>query len=60
MKRGILSSAPDYTTAALVMGFVNLLWIFMVIWAIFGFPAVLLTGLALDALIRRIGPRAGA
>lgn len=28
-----ISSAPDYTSTCLFMGFVNLLWVFCVIWA---------------------------
>ena len=50
-----MPSAPNYTNAALVMGLVNLLWIFMILWAVFGFPIVLLTGFVLDRLIRRLG-----
>lgn len=46
-----LKSAPNYTNATLVMGGVNLIWVFMVIWASFGFAAVLATGYALDRLI---------
>jgi hypothetical protein len=33
------------------MGAVNLLWVFMVIWATLGFLAVLVTGFVLDKLI---------
>ena len=51
MQHGNLKEAPNYTNAALVMGGVNLLWVFMVIWAVFGFLAVLATGYALDRLI---------
>ena len=51
MAKGPLDAAPNYTTAALVMGAVNLLWVFVVIWATFGFVAVLATGYALDRLI---------
>jgi len=51
MRRSPLNAAPDYTNAALVMGAVNLVWIFVVIWATFGFAAVLITGYALDRLI---------
>lgn len=40
-------SAPDYTTATLVMGSVNLLWIFTALWAAFGFGAVLLLAYSL-------------
>ncbi len=41
----------DYTNAALVSLGVNLLWIFMAIWAIVGFWAVVLAGLVLNRLI---------
>ena len=58
MKRGNLPSAPNYTNAALVMGLVNLLWIFMAIWIVFGFHIVLLAGFVLDKMITRIGRRA--
>ena len=47
-------SAPDYTNAALVMGFVNLLWVFGVIWALFGLPAVMATGWLLNLWIDRL------
>ena len=55
MRRGIMPSAPNYTNAALVMGFVNLLWIFVTLWALFGLPLVLAVGFLLDKLISRIG-----
>ena len=51
MRRGNMPSAPDYTNAALVMGLVNLLWVFMVLWATFGLIAVLAAGFGLDRLI---------
>ena len=51
MRRGNMPSAPDYTNAALVMGLVNLLWVFMVLWAAFGLTAVLAAGFGLDRLI---------
>lgn len=57
MRRGNLPEAPDYTNAALVMGLVNLLWIFMVLWALFGLPAVLAAGYGLNLLIDWIGAR---
>jgi len=53
-----MPSAPDYTNAALVMGWVNLMWIFMALWAVFGFTFVLLTGFFLDRMIMRMGRRA--
>ena len=57
MRRGNLPSAPNYTNAALVMGLVNLLWIFMAIWAVFGFPIVLVTGFVLERGIARLSQR---
>jgi hypothetical protein len=38
----------DYTTASLILIFINLLWIFGVIWALFGLLAVILTGWVLN------------
>ena len=54
MRRDDTSSAPDFTNAALIMGLVNLVWIFMALWAVFGFWMVLGVGFVLDKLIRRI------
>lgn len=51
MRRGNMPSAPDYTNAALVMGLVNLLLFFMVLWASFGLPTVLAAAFGLDRLI---------
>ena len=51
MRRGNMPSAPDYTNAALIMGGVNLMWVFMVLSASFGLPAVLATAYGLDRLI---------
>ena len=36
MRNDHVKEAPDFTNAALVMGAVNLTWIFAVIWALFG------------------------
>jgi hypothetical protein len=49
--------APDYTDAALVMGFMNLIWVFMLLWAALGFWAVLAAGYGLNALITRLEER---
>ncbi len=49
--------APDYTAACLWMGLVNLLWIFGVIWALFGLPGVLLAGWGLNRMISRLAAR---
>ena len=58
MQRGNLPEAPNYTNAALVMGLVNLLWVFFALWVAFGLPIVLLAGFVLDKLICRLGHRA--
>lgn len=49
--------APDYTNAALAMGLMNLIWVLMVIWAWFGFGAVILAGVGLNMLITRLEER---
>ncbi|HKL45291.1 MAG TPA: hypothetical protein VJ906_03505 [Roseovarius sp.] len=54
MKRGMLPKAPNYTNAALIMGLVNLLWIFIVLWATLGFAAVCAAGYGLNLLISRL------
>ncbi|WP_137701612.1 histidinol phosphate aminotransferase [Marimonas lutisalis] len=51
------AAAPDYTNAALVMGLVNLLWSFMLIWASLGLPAVVVTAVFLNYLITRLEHR---
>ncbi len=52
-------SAPNYTDACIVMFGVNLMWILMVIWAVWGMLAVALTGWCLHHLIGRIGVSRG-
>lgn len=54
MKRGQTPEAPNYTNAALVMGLVNLLWIFMALWIMFGLPVVMAVGYGLNLLITRL------
>lgn len=49
--------APDFTTPALVFLFINMLWIFGVVWANWGLGAVALAGLALNHLITRLDRR---
>ncbi|MFP7571146.1 histidinol phosphate aminotransferase [Marivita sp. S2033] len=41
----------DYTTASLMLILINLLWMFLLIWALFGLLAVILTGWVLNQLI---------
>ena len=52
-----MPSAPDYTNAALVMGLINLIWIFTALWAVFGLPLVILVGFVLNRLISRHAAR---
>jgi hypothetical protein len=47
-------AAPNFTQACIVMFGVNLTWILMVIWAIWGLLAVAITGWAVNKLITRI------
>ena len=56
MQNRPVGRAPNYTNAALVMGLVNLLWVFMAIWALFGFAWVVLAALVLNRLIARLEP----
>lgn len=48
-------AAPDFTQACIVMFGVNLTWIMMVIWAIWGLVAVAALGWIVNRLISRIG-----
>lgn len=57
MNRSPLGRAPNYTTPALVMGLVNLLWLFFALWAVWGWPAVLLAAAALNWAIDRLERR---
>ena len=44
----------DYTTANLVLIFVNMLWIFGAIWSTWGLAPVILVALVLNHLITRL------
>lgn len=52
-------SAPNYTDACIVMFGVNLMWIMIVIWNIWGFIAAALTGWAVNLVIKRIAVSRG-
>ena len=47
----------NYTNTCLIMWGVNLFWILVAIWVLWGLPAVLITGLALNTLITRLERR---
>ena len=49
--------APNYTNAALTMMWVNLMWVFFAIWAIWGMVPVLLLGAGLNRGISWIAAR---
>lgn len=50
-------AAPNFTHACVVMFGINLTWILMVIWAVWGILAVAATGWLLNRIINRIaGP----
>lgn len=52
-------AAPNYTSACIVMFGVNLVWVFLVLWAIWGLVAVALTGWGLNRLIDRVAQARG-
>jgi len=47
-------SAPDFTQACVVMFGVNLVWILLALWAVWGFLAVIAAGFTLKKVIDRI------
>lgn len=50
------AAAPNYTNAALIMAAVNLIWVFCVLWAVFGFAPVIVLAMLLNhgiTLLRR-------
>lgn len=47
-------AAPNYTTACVVMFGINLTWILMAIWVVWGLLAAAATGWAVNRLISRI------
>ena len=52
-----MAKAPNYTNAALVMGFVNLMWVLMLLWGIYGFVPALAFGAVLLAVLRTVEDR---
>ncbi len=45
---------PDYLSAVFIFMGVGLLWLFMLLWALFGFAAVLVLAVFLNHVITRI------
>lgn len=48
-----IGTAPNYTSACIVMFGVNITWILVAIWAIWGLIAAMLLALGLNHLIAR-------
>lgn len=48
-------AAPNFTQACVVLFGVNLTWILMVIWIVWGIAAVAITGWIVGKVIDRIG-----
>lgn len=59
MNNSPTGSAPDYTNAALIMLGVNMIWIFTLIWAIYGIVLVLVLALAINHLVERFAQTRG-
>ena len=55
--KGTMTSAPDYRVACLWMGFVNLLMVFVTIWAVWGLVAVGMLAYAINLGITRLAWR---
>jgi len=52
-------AAPNYTTACVVMFGINLTWILMAIWVVWGLLAAAVTGWAVNRVISRIDAARG-
>lgn len=50
-------SAPNFTNACIVLFGVNIAWILVAIWAVWGFIAVAVTGWCVHRVIRFIEAR---
>jgi hypothetical protein len=57
--RKTTGSAPNYTKACIYMFGVNLSWIFVAIWALWGLLAVAVTGWCINRAIRYLEARQG-
>lgn len=49
-----MGSAPNFTNACIVMFGVNITWVLILVWAIWGFVAALLLGCAVNLLLDRV------
>lgn len=55
-----IGRVPNYTNACIVMFGVNITWILVVIWAVWGLVAAVLLALSLHHLMDRLRAWAGA
>lgn len=53
-------AAPNYTNACIVMFGVNITWIFMLIWAVWGLLVVMVLGAVINHVMRLLEKRATA
>lgn len=60
MRNDFPSEAPNYTNACIVMFGVNITWIFMVIWAVWGLICVMLLGWVINHIMTRFKAQADA
>ena len=60
MDRHTQGTAPNYTNACIVMFGVNITWVLVAIWAIWGLIAAMLLGLGVHHLLARIKVYAAA
>lgn len=49
-----MGRAPNYTSACIVMFAVNIAWVLIAIWAIWGLIAAVVLGLSVNHLIDRV------
>jgi len=60
MRNKPVGRAPNYTNACIAMFGVNITWILVAIWAIWGLVAAALLGLGVNHLMERARVRAAA
>ncbi len=54
-----IGRAPDYTNAAINMMGINLLWIFFVVWVLWGVIPVLMIAYAINRFVEYVGDTRG-
>jgi hypothetical protein len=54
MQQNPQTKIADYKNIILVLGLINLMWIFAIIWSFYGFAAVLVLAATFNHLITRL------